>query len=135
VHMFMTRDTIMDDYYIDRVGSRRFHLRVNPHENGPELIVFDGLQWARTNGKAPWRSSPALDLRGIVPSIADLFAQGLSHPVEQATPNGGRSIEGTIAWANGGSCEGKLLLRIDSSGLPSLLHYDGLCDGKALRFH
>lgn len=69
-----------------------------------------------------------------MPSMAELFRTGLIEPVEKAAPNGGRSVEGMMSWTNGARCEGKLLLRVNAAGLPSLLRFEGLCDGKPFRF-
>jgi hypothetical protein len=133
VRLFIARGDVQDVYYIDRVRPGRFHMLKNPRQGGPEVIVVDRMQWARI-GTAPWRKSPANDTTAFAPSMADLFRTGLAHSVEQAGPDGGRSIEGVMTWSNGTTrCEGKLLLRIDAS-LPSLLRFEGLCGGKPLHF-
>lgn len=135
VHMFMTRGAISDDYYLDRVGSRRFHMQINPREGGPEVIVIDARQWARISGKSPWRNAPYTDAGSVPTSLAHLFDQGMTHPVEKVAGDGSRTVQGAIAWSNGGSCDGQLLLKISSAGLPSLLQYEGLCGGTPVRFH
>lgn len=132
VRLFIERGEVADVYYIDRVRPGRFRLVKNPRQGGPELVVVDGMQWVRTTGS--WQKSPALATAGLIPSIAGLFREGLTDPVEKPGPDGGRSVEGGMAWTNGTSCKGKVLLRIDAGGLPSLLRFEGVCGGKLTRF-
>lgn len=95
VRLFIERGDVMDVYYIDRVRPGRFRIIKNPRQGGPEIVVVDGMQWARTT--AGWRKSPALAAGGLIPSIAGLFREGLTDPVERPGPEGGRSIEGGMA--------------------------------------
>jgi hypothetical protein len=132
VRLFIERGGVADVYYIDRVRPGRFRMVKNPRQGGLELVVVDGTQWVRT--AVGWRKSPAPATAGLVLSMAGLFREGLTDPVEQPGPDGGRSVEGGMAWTNGMSCEGRLLLRIDSAGLPSLLRFEGICGGKPCRF-
>lgn len=132
VRLFINRGDVMDVYYIDRVRPGRFRMVKNPRQGGLEIVVVDGMQWVRT--AAGWRKSPAPATADLVPSIAGLFREGLINPVEQSGPNGGHSVEGGMEWTNGMSCEGRLLLRIDASGLPSLLRFQGVCGGKPCSF-
>jgi hypothetical protein len=134
VRVFITRGNVADDYYIDRVRPGRFRMLVNPRQGGPELIIVDNMQWVRTGGSAPWFKTPARGFSGSIPSMADLFRNGLTQATEKAGPAGSRSVEGDISWSNGTPCEGKLLLRIDTAGLPSLLRFEGLCGSQPLRF-
>lgn len=132
VRLFIERGDVSDVYYIDRVRPGRFHMVKNPRQDGPELVVVDGMQWVRT--AAGWQKSPAPATAGLVPSMVGLIREGLTDPVEQPGPDGGRSVEGGMAWTNGTSCKGRLLLRIDAAGLPSLLRFEGACGGKPSRF-
>lgn len=132
VRLFIERGDVVDIYYIDRVRPSRFRLVKNPRQGGPELVVIDGMQWVRTT--TGWQKSPAPAITGLMPSIAGLFREGLTDPVEKLGPAGGRSVEGGMAWTNGTSCKGRLLLRIDAAGLPSLLRFEGVCGGKPSRF-
>lgn len=134
VHIFVTRGDIADEYYIDRIDPGRFRMLVNPRQGGPERIVIDKMQWARAGASAPWLKTPVPESPSSFPSMADLFRNGLSRAVEKPGPAGSRSIEGDITWTNGTLCEGKILLRIDAAGLPSLLSFDGLCGNRPLRF-
>ena len=134
VRVFITRGSVADEYYIDRVNPGRFRMRVNPRQGGPERIIVDKMQWARTGASEPWFNTPAVETPGAFPSMAELFRSGLSNVVAKAGPGGSRDIEGSIAWTNGVLCEGKVLLRIDSAGLPLVLRFDGLCGNKPLRF-
>lgn len=133
VRLFIERGGVADVYYIDRVRPGRLRMVKNPRQGGPELVVVDGMQWVRTTA-AGWRKSPAPATAGLVPSMAGLFRGGLTDPVEKPGPDGGRSVEGGMAWTNGTSCEGRLLLRIDAAGLPSLLRFEGVCGGRPSRF-
>jgi len=134
VRVFITRGNIADDYYIDRVSPGRFRMLVNPHQGGPERIIVDKMQWARTGVSDPWLKTPVQESPGSLPSMADLFRNGLTGAVQKDGPAGTRSVEGTIAWTNGTLCEGKVLFRIDAAGLPLLLRFEGLCGNKPLRF-
>lgn len=132
VHLFVERNGVADVYYIDRVRPGRFRMLKNPRQDGFELVVIDGAQWLRTTGA--WHRSPALMTDGVVPSLTGLFRGGLADAVEQPRPDGGRSVEGRLVWTNGTRCDGKVMLRIDARGLPSLLTFEGDCDGKPSRF-
>lgn len=131
--LFILRGEVAEVYYIDRVTPGRFRLTRNPRQGGPELVIVDGMQWARTRG-GRWQRSPARDTDSLVPSMTDLFRTGLSRMVEQAEPDGSRSVTGGMAWTNGVRCEGELLMRIQADGLPSLLRFEGVCGGKPFRF-
>jgi hypothetical protein len=132
VRLFIERDRVADIYYVDRVDPGRLHLIKNPRQGGAEIVVIDGMQWVRTD--TSWRKTPALPTAGLVPSMAGLFRAGLTDLVETPGPDGGRSVEGEMAWTNGASCTGRILLRIDAGGLPSLLRFEGVCGGKPTRF-
>jgi len=132
VRLFIDRGGTADVYYIDRVHPGRFHLVKNPRQGGLELVVVDGMQWVRT--ATGWHKSPAPATAGVVLSMAGLFRNGLTDALEGPGPNGGRSVEGAIAWTNGTSCKGRLLLRIDAAGRPSLLRFEGVCGGKPSHF-
>jgi hypothetical protein len=133
VRLFIERGDVADVYYIDRVRPGRFRLVKNPRQGGPEIVIVDGMQWVHT--MQGWRKSPAPATAGVIPSMAGMFREGLTDLIEKSDPNGGgRSVEGRMAWTNGMSCKGRLLLRIDAAGLPSLLRFEGLCGGKASRF-
>ncbi|HKG58557.1 MAG TPA: hypothetical protein VKB05_02170 [Pyrinomonadaceae bacterium] len=134
VRVFITRDNIADEYYIDRINPGRFRMLVNPRQGGPERIIVDKMQWARISVSAPWLKTPVQESPGSFPSVGDLFRNGLTQAVDKAGPAGSRSIEGAITWTNGTLCEGKVLLRIDAAGRPSLLRFEGLCGNKPLRF-
>ena len=134
VHVFITRDNIADEYYIDRINPGRFRMLVNPRQGGPERIIIDKMQWARTSVSAPWLKTPVQESPGSVPSIGDLFRNGLSQAVDKPGPDGSRIIEGAITWTNGTLCEGKVLLRIDTVGRPLMLRFEGLCGNRPLRF-
>jgi hypothetical protein len=125
---------IGDDYYIDRVRPGRFRMLINPKQGGTERIVIDDMQWARTDAAAPWLKTSVRNDSGVLPSIADLFRNGLSGASETAAPDGSRRVEGTVSWTNGASCEGKVLFRIDAAGLPVLFRFDGICGGQPMRF-
>jgi hypothetical protein len=132
VRLFVEQGDVMDVYYVDRARPGRFRMIKNPRQRGPELIVVDGMQWTRSG--AGWQKSRARPTTGQMPSIAQLFRAGLSDPIERPGPDGGHSIEGGMAWTDRTSCKGKLLMRIDAAGLPSLLHFEGVCGGKLCRF-
>jgi hypothetical protein len=132
VRLFIERGSVADVYYIDRVNPGRYRMVTNPRQGGAELIVVDGMQWVRIG--TTWRKTPALPTAGLVPSTVKLFREGLTNAVELPGPDGGRSIEGEMAWTNGVSCSGKILLRINATGLPSLLRFDGVCGAKPCRF-
>jgi hypothetical protein len=134
VRMFIEQDDVADVYYIDRVRPGRFRLLKNPRQGGPEVVVVDGMQWLRLSTGAEWQKSPAPAAAGFVPSMAGMFREGLTDAIEQAGPDGGHSIEGGMAWTNATSCRGRLLLRINAAGLPSLLRFEGACGGKPTRF-
>src|SRR5439155_11107446 len=107
---------------------------VNPRQGGPERIVVDRMQWVRTGGSKPWFKTPAQELSAPFPFAAELFRNGLTRAVESPGPGSSRNVEGDFAWTNGTACEGKMLLRIDAGGLPSLLRFEGNCDKKPVRF-
>ncbi|WP_036263090.1 hypothetical protein [Methylocapsa aurea] len=132
VRFFIERGGVADIYYIDRARPGRFRMLKNPGQGGLELIVVEGVQWLRT--AAGWQKSPAPQTAGLIPSMAEMFREGLTDAIEQPGPDGGSSIEGGMAWTNGASCQGRLLLRISAAGLPSLLRFEGACGGKATRF-
>ena len=134
VHVFMTSGNIADEYYIDRVNPGRFRMLVNPRQGGPERIVVDRMQWVRTGGSEPWFKTPAQESSAPFPFAAELFRNGLTRAVESPGPGSSRNVEGDFAWTNGTPCEGKMLLRIDVGGLPSLLRFEGNCDKKPVRF-
>ncbi|MCU1266826.1 MAG: hypothetical protein JWM21_3144 [Acidobacteria bacterium] len=134
VRVFITRGNIADDYYIDRINPGRFRMLVNPRQGGPERIIVDKMQWARSGVSAPWLRTPVQESPGSFPSMSDLFRNGLSGTVDKAAPDGSHSIEGVIQWTNGTLCAGKVLLRIDGAGLPLLLRFEGLCGSTPLRF-
>lgn len=134
IRVFITRGNFADEYYIDRINPGRFQMLVNPRQGGPERIIVDKMQWARTGVSARWFQTPVQESPGSFPSMADLFRNGLSRPVETAGPAGSRSIEGAITWTNGTSCDGKVLLRVDATGLPLLLRFEGVCGNESLRF-
>ena len=119
---------------MDRMRPGRFRMLVNPRQGGAELIVVDGMQWARTGRGAAWLKTPSRDASSLLPSMADLFRNGLTGAAERAAADGGQIVEGDIAWNNGSSCEGKLLLRIDAAGRPSLMRFEGTCNGQPFRF-
>lgn len=134
VRVFITRGAFADEYFIDRVNPGRFRVLINPRQGGPERIIVDKMQWVRTSPSEPWFKTPAEEIPGAFPSMADLFRNGLSNVTAKAGPGGTRNIEGTLTWTNGPRCEGQVLLRIDSAGLPLLLRFEGLCGNKPLRF-
>jgi len=134
VRLFITRGNIADEYYIDRINPGRFRMLVNPRQGGPERIIVDKMQWARTGVSAPWLKTPAQDSPSSIPSMPDLFRDGLSGISEKFGVNGSRTIEGALTWTNGALCEGKVLLRIDGAGLPLLLRFDGQCGNQPMRF-
>jgi hypothetical protein len=134
VHVFMTSGNIADEYYIDRVNPGRFRMLVNPRQGGPEQIVVDRMQWVRTGRSEPWFKTPAQESSAPFPFAAELFRNGLTRAVESPGPGSSRNVEGDFAWTNGTACEGKMLLRIDAGGLPSLLRFEGNCDKKPVRF-
>ncbi len=125
VHVFMTTGNIADEYDIDRVNPGRFRMLVNPRQGGPERIVVDRMQWVRTGKSKPWFKTPAQESSTPFPFAAELFRNGLTRAVESRGPGSSRNVEGDFAWTNGTACEGKMLLRIDSAGLPSLLRFEG----------
>ena len=84
VRVFITRGSIADEYYIDRVNPGRFRMLVNPRQGGPERIVVDKMQWARTGASEPWFKTPAAEIPGAFPSMADLFRNGLSNVVAKS---------------------------------------------------
>ena len=134
VRVFMTQGSVADEYYIDRVNPGRFRMLVNPRQGGPERIAVDRMQWVRTAGSKPWFKTPAQEPSAPFPFTAELFRHGLSRAVESPGPGGSRNVEGDFAWTNGTACEGKMLLRIDAGGLPSLFRFEGNCDKKPVRF-
>lgn len=132
VRLFIARGGVADLYYVDRVSPGRIHMTKNPRQGGLEVIVVDGMQWART--ASGWRKTPVLPTGGLVPTVGALVHEGLTDPVETPGPDGSRSVEGGLAWTNGTSCKGRILLRIDAAGLPSLLRFEGECGGQPTRF-
>lgn len=132
IRLFIERAGKADVYYIDRLRPDRTRVLKNPRQGGLEVIVIGQTQWLRTD--AGWRSMPAPPDAAPVPSMATMFKEGLTGAVEQAGPDGSRVIEGEMSWTNAVACRGRVRLRIESTGLPSLVRFDGACGGQATRF-
>lgn len=133
MRMFIERDGIADVYYVDRIRPGRMRVIKNPRQGGPELIVIDGMQWVRA-GRDGWQQSrlPAVAL--ATPSLVQILEKGLTNVVERADSDGRRTVEGEVSWSNAVLCTGRLKLRINRRGMPSLIRFNGLCGGKPTRF-
>jgi hypothetical protein len=132
IRMFIEKAGSADVFYVDRVRPGRVRVLKNPRQGGPEMIIIDNSLWVRTD--TGWQKSPAPANTGPVPSIAAMFKDGLSAAVEAAGPDGSRIVEGEMAWTNAATCKGQLRLRIERTGLPSLLRFTGTCGGMPTRF-
>ena len=131
--IFVERAGVADLYLIERVGSSKLHLIRNPERGPQEIIIVDGFAWQR----APegWRKSPLRTVSSAAPSIAGLLKSGLTDLSEQPAIDDKRVFVGNIAWASGRQNTGRFELRIDASGLPRIIHFDGTCAGAPCRFH
>lgn len=132
IRLFVERGGVADVYYIDRVRPDRLRMLKNPRQGGIELRVIGGTQWLRT--AAGWQKSSMLATASIPSFLSGMFRDGLTDAVENARPDGSRSVEGRLSWTNGTRCDGKVMLRIGPDGLPSLLSFDGACGGRPARF-
>jgi hypothetical protein len=134
IRLFVERNGIADVYYIDQVRPGRTRVIKNPRQGGLQSIVIDKMQWVLTD--AGWHASPAppASAPGAVPALASLLKQGLTDASEQAAPGGGREVQGSLSWTDAVTCTGKLTMQIASTGLPSLMRFEGTCGGKPTRF-
>jgi hypothetical protein len=131
--IFVERAGVADLYLIDRVGTSRLHLIRNPERGPQEVIIVDGLVWLRS--PEGWRKSPLRTAPSGVPSIAGLLKSGLTDLSEQQPINDYRVFVGNIAWGAGRQNTGRFELRLDASGMPRIIHFDGTCAGASCRFH
>jgi hypothetical protein len=131
--IFVQRAQVSDLYLVDRVGATKLHLTRNPTRVRNELFIVDGFIWTRTGDG--WKKSPAPDVSKLRPPLDGVVKTGLTDVAEQAPIDGNRVFVGTLSWPNDHANTGRFEIRVDPTGLPRILHFDGTCAGSPCRIH